>query len=256
MPCNVRRALSPSMLVALIALIVAMTASAGAVSYVVSSSKQVKDGALTGKDIKDRSITATDLAAGLARNQGRKGDSGAAGATGAKGDGGATGAKGDTGDKGDAGQTGAQGPSGDGGFGDTVDAADVQQLSGCVTATLNERQVTLTRSARIYADARASIHSDVADTNTSGVLNIELRSADSHTKYAQLVSGRTSFNHFGAALSNSGVLATANGTGMAYTASPGTYTLRLVIDKSGLCASNVVLRTVRYSWMTLAAATS
>lgn len=82
------------MLVALIALIVAMTASAGAVSYVVSSSKQVKDGALTGKDIKDRSITATDLAAGLARNQGRKGDSGAAGATGAKGDGGATGAKG------------------------------------------------------------------------------------------------------------------------------------------------------------------
>jgi hypothetical protein len=88
------------------------------------------------------------------------------------------------------------------------------------------------------------------------VLNIELRSADSHTKYAQLASGAISFSNVEVPLSNIGVLATANGTGTAYTASPGTYTLHFVVDKSGLCTTNVVLNTVRYSWMTLAAATS
>lgn len=50
-----------ALVVALTALVVALGGTALATSYVITSSSQIKDGAVTGADVKDRSLTGTDL---------------------------------------------------------------------------------------------------------------------------------------------------------------------------------------------------
>lgn len=112
---------SPAMIVAVIAVVFAMSGSAVAAKSLI-----------TGKDIKKGSITTQNLskstikslkgadgeagrqgAAGAAGPQGIPGAVGATGATGDKGDTGATGAKGDTGAAGAKGDTGAAGAKGE-----------------------------------------------------------------------------------------------------------------------------------------------
>src|ERR1700712_1465948 len=98
---------SPSMLVALVALFVALTSSATAA--VLITGKNVKDGSLTGKDLKKRSITADRLAANvLATPQGSV-RPGATGPQGVAGPHGAAGANGTAGANGIDGAPGAPG---------------------------------------------------------------------------------------------------------------------------------------------------
>lgn len=112
-----RSRLSSAHLIALVALFVALTSSATAA--VMISGKNIKDGSVTGADVRDRSIAARDLAPdALAASAqggaaGPAGPRGAAGADGADGQAGARGAKGDTGETGAKGNTGAKGDQGD-----------------------------------------------------------------------------------------------------------------------------------------------
>jgi hypothetical protein len=55
---------SPAFVVALIALVVAMAGTATAGSWLITNSKQVKAGALTGKNLKNGTVTGMDLAPG------------------------------------------------------------------------------------------------------------------------------------------------------------------------------------------------
>lgn len=55
---------SPAMLVALLALLVALGGSAFAASYVITRSSQIKDGAVTGADVRNSSLTGTDARTG------------------------------------------------------------------------------------------------------------------------------------------------------------------------------------------------
>ena len=93
---------SPAMVVALLALVFAMAGTGiAAKSYVVSSSKQIKDGAvtgadvknssLTGTDIKDKSLTATDFTGSVQGAVGPQGIQGSAGPQGIQGPNGAFG---------------------------------------------------------------------------------------------------------------------------------------------------------------------
>ena len=105
----------------------AAVSTGGAYAATVITGKQVKNGSLTaadvkagsltGKQIKDHSISAADLAAGLmtaspAAPSGARGDQGAAGPSGATGDQGAAGSSGATGDQGPAGPKGEPGVAG------------------------------------------------------------------------------------------------------------------------------------------------
>jgi Collagen triple helix repeat (20 copies) len=92
--------------------------------YLITSSSQVKDGALTGADIKDHSLTLKDMSSGakgafeppVSQGQrgpaGPRGPKGNAGATGAEGPQGATGSQGPQGAAGPQGQQGPAGPKG------------------------------------------------------------------------------------------------------------------------------------------------
>ena len=98
----IRKRLTPALVLAMIALLVALGGTAGAAS-----------GLITGAQIKDRSIGLVDLS-GNARHalkgqQGPRGLQGVAGPTGATGAAGAPGAKGEKGDTGAKGNTGAPG---------------------------------------------------------------------------------------------------------------------------------------------------
>jgi hypothetical protein len=105
----------------------AAVSTGGAYAATVITGKQVKNGSLTaadlkagsltGKQIKDHSISAADLAAGLmtaspAAPSGARGDQGAAGSSGATGDQGPAGPKGEPGVAGAQGAPGAAGPAG------------------------------------------------------------------------------------------------------------------------------------------------
>lgn len=91
-----------AVIVAALALIV--SAGAGATASLMITGKQIKDGSVTTKDVKNRSLKVKDLSA-KARNKLR-------GATGPAGPRGATGATGATGPAGPAGPTGLQGLQG------------------------------------------------------------------------------------------------------------------------------------------------
>jgi len=95
-------------------------------TYLISSSSQVKPGVLTGRNIKNKSLTGADIASatlgslhGKAGARGPAGVNGAPGAAGQKGDTGPQGLqgpKGDTGSQGPQGDQGPQGPAGPSGF--------------------------------------------------------------------------------------------------------------------------------------------
>jgi hypothetical protein len=74
--------------------------------YVITSSSRVKNDALTGADIKNHSLTSSDLAAGTLKS-GRRGSQGPVGPAGVKGGTGAQGPKGDTGPQGPRGPQGS-----------------------------------------------------------------------------------------------------------------------------------------------------
>jgi hypothetical protein len=99
---------SPSLVVAMLALFVAMAGTGvAATSYIVTSSKQIKDGAvtgadvkngsLTGSDVKNKTLTADDFKGSLAGQSGAPGPAGPQGPAGPAGPQGAQGAKGDAG---------------------------------------------------------------------------------------------------------------------------------------------------------------
>jgi hypothetical protein len=89
-----------------VALIVGTTSATAAT---LVTGKQIKDGSITGQDIKKRSINAARLTERLQDKIDKRGASGPAGPAGAKGDTGAAGPKGDTGPAGPAGANGAPG---------------------------------------------------------------------------------------------------------------------------------------------------
>ena len=103
--------------VAYVALFAALGGSAYAAATITGAG--IKDGTVTGRDVKNRSLGANELSAkareSLASRPGRqgapgpKGDKGAPGPAGPKGE---TGAKGETGPKGEAGAKGETGPAG------------------------------------------------------------------------------------------------------------------------------------------------
>jgi hypothetical protein len=95
---GVMKKLTPSMVVAVIALVAALSGSAVAASLITS--KQIKDGTIQPRDLSKNARAAIK---GPAGPEGPKGD---------KGDPGATGAAGPKGDKGDTGETGATGAPG------------------------------------------------------------------------------------------------------------------------------------------------
>ena len=106
-------------ILALGAIVIALALAGGAWAgerWVISSSSQVKPGALTGLNIKNRSLTASDISsATLGRLHGKRGPHGPqgdTGATGARGDTGPQGPVGSTGPRGLQGQKGETGPSG------------------------------------------------------------------------------------------------------------------------------------------------
>lgn len=90
----------PAMVVALLALVFAMAGTGlAARSYVVSSSKQIKDGAVTGADVKNSSLTGGDVKNGSLSAQDLGGTLPA-------------GPQGTQGPKGETGDPGPQGPAG------------------------------------------------------------------------------------------------------------------------------------------------
>ncbi len=134
------RAPSPSLVVALIALFVALGGSAYAAITLPANSvgtKQLKNGAVTAAKVKTGSLLAQDFRAGQLQNgaQGPNGDTGATGATGAQGPKGDTGATGAQGPKGDTGAAGAQGPKGDTGAAGATGATEPQGPQGDPGAT-------------------------------------------------------------------------------------------------------------------------
>ena len=103
---NIRRLRpSPALVVAIVALCVAFTGTATAA--LVMTGKQIKDGTVTGKDVKNRTLGTNKLSKkavsslkgqhGPAGPQGPRGEAGIQGVQGPKGDAGAQGPKGDTG---------------------------------------------------------------------------------------------------------------------------------------------------------------
>lgn len=105
---KLKRAPSPALIVAAVALVAGLAGSATAASLITG--KQVKNESLTGADVKDGSLRARDLARGirngLGGERGRRGRSGPAGAVGATGPAGPAGVVGATGPAGPAGAPG------------------------------------------------------------------------------------------------------------------------------------------------------
>ena len=97
---------SPALVVAIAALLVALSGSATAA--VVMTGKQIKDGTVTGKDVKNRTLGTNKLSRKTVSSlKGQRGPAGPQGPQGPKGEPGVQGPKGDTG------PAGPQGPKGD-----------------------------------------------------------------------------------------------------------------------------------------------
>jgi hypothetical protein len=94
------RRVSPAMIVAMLALLVALTGTSVAATSALITGKNIKNGSITGMDVKNKSIGVADLARKARGAPGARGPSGPAGPqgpAGARGDTGAAGAKGDPG---------------------------------------------------------------------------------------------------------------------------------------------------------------
>jgi Collagen triple helix repeat (20 copies) len=107
----VKRAPSPAMVVAIVALLAALSGSATAAF--VMTGKQIKDGTVTGKDVKNRTLGTKKLSKkAVSSLKGQRGPAGPQGPQGPAGPQGAAGPQGPTGDTGAAGPLGPKGDTG------------------------------------------------------------------------------------------------------------------------------------------------
>jgi Collagen triple helix repeat (20 copies) len=106
---SVKRRPSPALVMAIVALFVAFSGTATAA--LVMTGKQIKDGTITGKDLRNRTLGTNKLSKNAVSSlKGQRGPAGPAGPQGPKGEAGVQGVQGP---KGDAGAIGPQGPEGD-----------------------------------------------------------------------------------------------------------------------------------------------
>lgn len=101
---------SPALVVAVIALVVALGGTAAAASGLITG-RQIAPSTITGRNVRNHSLTASDLAPGTV-GRGATGKTGAAGPAGPQGAPGAPGAAGVSGAVGPQGPAGAEGPAG------------------------------------------------------------------------------------------------------------------------------------------------
>jgi hypothetical protein len=85
---------SPAMVVAMLALFVSLTGTAVATTSVLITGKQIRNGSITGLDVKKKTLTAKHFKGSVRGARGATGPAGAQGATGAPGAKGETGAQG------------------------------------------------------------------------------------------------------------------------------------------------------------------
>ena len=100
---------SPSMIVAMLALFVAMGGTAIAAGNALITGKQIANSSITGADVKNKSLTAKDFKGSV---RGARGPTGSPGPVGPQGPAGPQGPSGGVGPAGPAGPHGAQGPEG------------------------------------------------------------------------------------------------------------------------------------------------
>jgi hypothetical protein len=136
-----------TLVVAALAVLVVATNAFGAQRFVITSSSQIKDGAVGYLDL---SSSARSRLAGARGPRGPQGATGAPGAAGAKGDAGPQGPKGDTGAKGSTGATGSAGATGPAGADGTNGLA---KASGLVAWTGDPAEIL-----EDGTDASGSIH--------------------------------------------------------------------------------------------------
>jgi hypothetical protein len=155
-----------------LALFIALGGTAVATSTLITSSRQVKDGVLTGRDVRDGSIRSADLSAatraglmgaqglpglaGLSGAPGERGADGAAGPAGTRGTPGSEGAPGLAGPAGPTGPTGATGPSGLDGDTHLLGQSDGGPVSGAVVDLGTPISVTLDEPARVLVIGSAT----------------------------------------------------------------------------------------------------
>jgi hypothetical protein len=149
---------SPSMIVAVIALVIALGGTSYALSRNSIGAQHIRAGAVRSSEVKDRSLLAKDFAAGqLPRGAtGAKGSTGARGATGARGP---EGDRGRTGAAGPAGATGPQGPAGTSSL-DTIVPAARASVAGQEIPNAPAGGQRLELSTEAY---------DTSNINTNGV---------------------------------------------------------------------------------------
>ena len=95
---------SPALVVAMLALLVALTGTAAATTAITG--KQIVNGSITGADVKDKSLRAVDFRGSLRGPSGPQGATGAQGPQGLQGPAGVAGQPGPKGDKGEQGDPG------------------------------------------------------------------------------------------------------------------------------------------------------
>ena len=69
---------SPALVVSIVALVMSCGGTAAAARFLITSSKQIKNGAVTGADVRDGSLTLRDLKAGVVPTEARSADPGGA----------------------------------------------------------------------------------------------------------------------------------------------------------------------------------
>jgi Collagen triple helix repeat (20 copies) len=99
---------SPAVVVAMLALFVALTGAAVATTSALITGKQIKDNSITGADVKNKSLRPNDFTGSV---RGARGPAGPAGAQGPQGAQGPPGPTGPAGQKGDTGERGPEGPT-------------------------------------------------------------------------------------------------------------------------------------------------
>jgi hypothetical protein len=196
---------TPSMLVALLALVLASTGSAVAASFITS--KQIKDGTITAKDINKKALRQLK---GPRGQQGLQGLQGPKGDKGDKGDTGPAGAKGDKGDPGTPGANGADGAAG------TAKAFALITAAGTVSNSRAKNVTSVTKVGTgdycVAVDgANAQQEAAVASPDWSG--DATAAQAVSHVEYRSSSGGCASAAQF----EFKTFVVTANGTNLVNT---------------------------------------
>jgi hypothetical protein len=222
-----------SNVVAYLALFCALGGSAAYAAEKITS-KQIAPGAVKSKQVKDGSITSTDLASNVLTRggQGERGPQGPAGPQGP------VGAQGETGPAGVTGERGPQGPQGPAGptFGDST-TFDVIDISNCGTKTLGTVPVEVTSPSRIRATGTGSLR---ADSGAHGAtISIQLLDSAGDVVASGVTSPLVGLGNW---TGSENLQVTADGLVLAYgeprteyIAQPGQYTLRMYAAGSGHC---------------------